>query len=115
MHELGIASSVLDAVRNEMAGRPGKRAVAVGLRIGELAGVDADSLRFGFDCLVKDSDLEPLRLDIEQVIRRQRCLDCSSEFAVDRYTLECPGCGSLRGECLSGEELDIAYLELEES
>ena len=57
--------SVLDAVRTEVAMRPGTRASAVGLRIGALAGVDAESLRFGFDCLVKDSDLEPLRLDID--------------------------------------------------
>ncbi len=115
MHELGIASSVIDAVRVEVASRPGQRAVAVGLRIGELAGVDPDSLRFGFECLIQQSGLEPLRLDIEQVGRTQRCLDCRHEFAVDRYTLECPSCGSLRGECLSGDELDIAYLEMEEA
>ncbi len=73
--------SVLDAVRTEVAMRPGMRASAVGLRIGTMAGVDADSLRFGFECLVKDSDLEPLRL------------------AIDSAT---------------GDELDIAWLELEE-
>lgn len=115
MHELGIASSVIDAVRAEVAARPGRRALAVGLRIGELAGVDPESLRFGFDCLIKDTDLEPLRLEIEHVGRRQRCLDCQNSFDVDRYTLECPACGSLRGECLSGDELDIAYLEMEEA
>jgi Zn finger protein HypA/HybF involved in hydrogenase expression len=65
MHEVGIAASVLDAVRAQVAQRPGSRATAVGVRIGSLAGVDAESLQFGFDALVKDSDLEPLRLEIE--------------------------------------------------
>ena len=65
MHELGIAASVLDAVRKEVAMRPGTRAIAVGLRIGRLAGLDPESLQFGFDALVKDSDLDPLRLDVE--------------------------------------------------
>ena len=73
--------SVLDAVRTEVAMRPGMRASAVGLRIGALAGVDAESLRFGFEALVKDSDLDPLRLEVN---------------AAD------------------GEELDIAWVELEE-
>jgi hydrogenase nickel incorporation protein HypA/HybF len=114
MHEVGIAASVLDAVRTELASRPGARATAVGLRIGELAGVDPESLRFGFDALVKDSDLDPLQIVIEYVDRRQKCLDCLLEFTADRYTLECPGCGSLRGECIAGDELDIAYIELEE-
>ncbi len=73
--------SVLSAVRTEVGLRPGTRALAVGLRIGAFAGVDPDSLRFGFDCLVKDSDLAPLRLDIAGA---------------------------------NGDELDIAWLELEE-
>lgn len=114
MHELGIASSVLDAIRAELAQRPGSRAAVVGLRIGELAGVDPESLRFGFDALVKDSDLDPLRLEVEFIVREQECLDCAARFAVDRYTLQCPTCGSLRGKCIAGDELDIAYIELEE-
>lgn len=115
MHEVGIAASVLDAVRAAAADRPGSRAAGVGLRIGELAGVDAESLRFGFDALVKDSDLEPLRLEIECVARLQRCLDCELQFSADRYTLACPECGSLRGTCIAGDELDIVWIELEEA
>jgi hydrogenase nickel incorporation protein HypA/HybF len=65
MHEVGIAASVLDAVRAQIAQRPGVRATAVGVRIGALAGVDAESLNFGFEALVLGSDLEPLRLEIE--------------------------------------------------
>ena len=65
MHEVGIAASVIDAVRAQIAKNPGKRAVAVGVRIGALAGVDGESLQFGFAALVKDSDVEPLRLEIE--------------------------------------------------
>ncbi len=66
MHEVGIAASVIDAVRAQVAKNPGKRATAVGVRIGALAGVDGESLQFGFDALVKDSDVEPLRLEVER-------------------------------------------------
>lgn len=45
--------------------RPGWRACAVTVRIGALAGLDPESLRFGFDALVRDTDLDPLRLDVE--------------------------------------------------
>ncbi|HUP45520.1 MAG TPA: hydrogenase maturation nickel metallochaperone HypA [Thermoanaerobaculia bacterium] len=82
MHELGIAASVLDAVRTEVGMRPGYRATGVGLRIGALAGLDPDSLRFGFEAMVSDSDLDPLRLEVESA---------------------------------NGEELDIAWIELEET
>ena len=75
MHEVGIAASVLDAVRAEVALRPGYRAAVVGLKIGELAGVDPESLQFAFDALVKDSDLEPLSLRVEWLPQPQDCLD----------------------------------------
>ena len=65
MHEMGIASSVLEAVHKELHRYPGRRAVKVGLRIGEYAGVDPESLRFCFDSIVKGSEWEPLELEIE--------------------------------------------------
>lgn len=115
MHEVGIAASVLEVVRTATAERPGMRAAAVALRIGELAGVDPESLRFGFDALVKESELDPLRLDVEFVARVQVCLDCDARFGADRYTLACPECGSLRGRCIAGDELDLVSIELEEA
>jgi hydrogenase nickel incorporation protein HypA/HybF len=66
MHEMGIASSVIEAVRAEAARRPGARVTKVGLRIGELAAVDRDSLTFCFEALVRDTELESAVLAIEQ-------------------------------------------------
>ena len=78
MHEMGIASSILDAVRTEAALRPGMRAAKVGVRLGERGGVDTESLRFCFDALVLQTDLEPLELEIET----------SSDDALDLIYLE---------------------------
>ena len=69
MHEMGIASSVLETVHRELH-CPGvnraERAVTVGLRIGELAGVDSESLRFCFEALTKGTEFESLELEIER-------------------------------------------------
>jgi len=65
MHEFGIANSILEAVRKETASHSPARAAKVGVRIGGMAGIDADSLTFCFETLVKGSDLEPLELAIE--------------------------------------------------
>jgi hydrogenase nickel incorporation protein HypA/HybF len=69
MHEMGIASSVIEAVRKEAGRRPGARVTKVGMRIGEFAGVDRDSLTFCFDALVKDTELASAVLDIESGAR----------------------------------------------
>ena len=64
MHEMGIASSILEAVEKECLLHPGHRAVKVGVVIGEYAGVDTESLRFCFEALSKDFKPAPLQLDI---------------------------------------------------
>lgn len=65
MHEMGIASSILDAVQKEVLRYPGYRAAKIAVRIGQYAGVDTESLRFCFDVIAKDSPLAPLKLGIE--------------------------------------------------
>ncbi len=67
MHELGIANSVVDAVRTELARQAaGARPIKVGLRIGPMAAVDSSSLTFCFDAIVKGTDLEALQLDVQE-------------------------------------------------
>ena len=57
MHELGIASSILESVQKEGERHPGAHISKVGVKIGELAGVDRDALQFGFEVLVKGTEL----------------------------------------------------------
>jgi hydrogenase nickel incorporation protein HypA/HybF len=94
MHELSIASAILDSVAAEVARRPGSRATKVGVRIGEISGIDADALAFGFEALVKNSEWEPLSLAIEHRPRMQRCRSCAHEFAAANSETVCPKCGA---------------------
>ncbi len=114
MHELGIAASILESVENEARKHPGLHISKVGVKIGELAGVDADALQFGFEVLVKDTDWEPLALELEFVPRMQRCPKCAYDFRMTEYDPRCPLCGEVATVCISGEELDIAYMEVDE-
>jgi hydrogenase nickel incorporation protein HypA/HybF len=113
MHEMSIATSILTAVATEAARYPGSRARRVGVRIGELAGIDPESLRFCFEALVKDSELDGLVLEIEERKRRHRCV-CGAEFAVNDYEFACTSCGNAVTQCVSGDELELAYVEVEE-
>ena len=114
MHEIGIANSILDAVRAEAARHPGAEPCKVAVRIGKLAAVDVDALRFGFEALTRGTDLESLELEIELCLRRQRCRGCAAEFGVTGYEFQCAQCGEERTECIGGDQLELAYLEMEE-
>ena len=114
MHELGIASAILDAVRKEAELHGGGHVSKVAVRIGALSGVEPEALSFGFDALVKGTDLDPLVLEIVRVPRRQRCPVCELTFEASEDNLACPRCSNEATILAGGEELDLAYLEVED-
>lgn len=114
MHELGIATAILERVQTEAQRHPGARFTRVGVRVGELSGVDPDALAFGFEALVKETDWESLTLDIDFRRRMQRCACCGHEFTVQDFVTQCARCGALDTACIGGDELDIAFIEMEE-
>lgn len=118
MHEVGIASSIIEAGHSETARRPGARLVGIGVRIGVLSGVDSDALRFAFDCIVAGTDDEKVVFTIENCPRVNRCEDCRREFSSPELSpftdAPCPLCQSRHTSFVSGDQLDLAFVEVEE-
>jgi hydrogenase nickel incorporation protein HypA/HybF len=114
VHEMGIASSLLEALETEARRFPGARLAKAGLRVGELAGVDRDALSFCFEAITRGTPWETLVLEIEYCPRRQRCQRCAAVFAVQAYEFACPFCGSDKTDFAGGDELELSFLEVEE-
>jgi Hydrogenase/urease nickel incorporation, metallochaperone, hypA len=100
MHEMGIASSIMEAAGKEAALYPGHRPAKVGVVIGEYAGVDTESLRFCFEVLATE-----LELDITWSTG-------SDELKLAYLELEevANGAGSDREECFERERSDCGAL-----
>ena len=81
---------------------------------GEMSAIDPESLRFCFEAMIQGTDLESLELGIEVCPLRYRCQVCGREFVVRDYDSHCPQCASLETTYISGDELELAYLEVEE-
>jgi hydrogenase nickel incorporation protein HypA/HybF len=114
MHELSIAMSILEAAQRETALRKGAELRKIAVRVGELAGVDPEALRFSFEMITKGTALEQVELELDHIARMNRCADCGAEFLVKNSEFVCPRCGGSDTSFLRGDELEIAYLELEE-
>jgi hydrogenase nickel incorporation protein HypA/HybF len=114
MHEIGIASAIIEASEAEAERRTGAKLIRIGIRIGVLAGVSNDALRFAFMALTQGTELGTVDFEIQECPRRNRCLDCGYEFESDLYSDPCPGCASPSVALVGGDELDLAYVELEE-
>jgi len=114
VHELSIATLVLDAVKIEAGRHPGARVSRVGVRLGDLSGVDADALTFCFEALVKETDLATAAFEIERRPQHNKCPRCGKEFVVVNYESACPACGDPETEFVSGDELELAFVEVEQ-
>jgi len=111
---MSIAAAVLEAVRTEGGLHGGAHITRAGLRIGELSGVEPESLRFCLETLVSGDPLAPLAFELEILPWTRRCRDCGGKFRVTDYNPACTACGSAHTEAAGGDEMELAYLELEE-
>lgn len=114
MHELSIAESIVDAVRRQPLVREGRRVARIGVRVGDTSGVNAEALAFCFEVALRGTELDGAALDLERVPVRFRCNDCAHEFEPVDFDPRCPSCGADRGRLVGGDELSLAYLEMEE-
>ncbi len=113
MHELAIAETIFRTVCETMERNEYRTVRCVGMRIGVLTDVVPESLTFGFDAITKGTPLESTRLEIESVPIRAVCNGCGEDFAVERFEFVCPRCDSRDNRLTQGNELDIAYLEID--
>ena len=85
MHEMSIATSVLEAVEAEAEKHAGAKVTKIGLRIGEWSGVDPDALRFCFEALAagqrkqRTGDRDRFPASPKPVPRLWHCI-CSQGF-----------------------------------
>lgn len=116
MHELAIAESIVDAVRTKAAECSAARVTSVRLKVGEASGIVTDSLTFCFEMV---ASLDPMvagaRLAVDTVPHRAWCRSCAAEFPVINFVARCPTCEEWSREVLSGTELQILEMEIENS
>jgi len=107
MHELSIATAVVDACAERAAGA---RVVRVRLEIGRLSAVMPDAIRFCFDLCAKDTELEGAALEILDIPGRAVCRDCAAAIDLDLPIGRCACGGALR--IVAGEELRVKDMEI---
>ncbi|MCZ0991369.1 hydrogenase maturation nickel metallochaperone HypA [Streptomyces diastatochromogenes] len=112
MHELSIATAIVEQAE-EIARADGADDVSsVTVRVGELAGVVPDALHFAFEVAWDGTALAAARLVVEQVTARAWCGGCAEEFAVGMPPFFwCPRCDQPSQDLRSGRELEITDVE----
>ncbi|MFE5033712.1 hydrogenase maturation nickel metallochaperone HypA [Streptomyces sp. NPDC056683] len=112
MHELSIATAIVEQADEWARADGADRVSAVTVRVGELSGVVPDALDFAFEVARDGTALAGARLVVEQVTAHAWCGPCAEEFAVGMPPFFwCPRCDRPSTELRSGRELEITAVE----
>ena len=113
MHEMSIAQSMIDIIRQELEKYDGKKLNKVRINIGKMSGVVPEALSFCFALMTEGTEIEGSELLMEIIPLSGLCHTCQSEFDMERYVAICPRCGSRKVSIIGGRELTIVELEVE--
>ena len=94
---MGIASSVLDIVRQYVPEAQAPLVRRVSVRVGEMAGVQTESLAFCFEAIVAGTSLAGAALIVEMVPAVRACRDCGERFGDSSFLAACPAVRQRRG------------------
>jgi len=110
MHELSVVSSIVKTAEQEVRKINAKTVHEIYLEIGKLSGVEMDSFYFVWPQCIHNSVLEKAKLFIEEPLGKAKCVECETEFEVEKLYDSCPSCNSPFKEILAGKELKIKKL-----
>jgi hydrogenase nickel incorporation protein HypA/HybF len=110
MHELGITQNIIAIVSENAQNKKVKR---VSLEIGKLSAIMPDAIKFCFDICAQGTIVEGALLEIIEIPGMAKCRQCCAIFPVEKPFGICE-CGSVQLDLITGEELKIKEIEVEE-
>lgn len=115
MHELSLAHNLVEIIQQNVESNQLCNVKEIRLKIGEFSGVVVDSLIFSYNIITENTELSKSKLIIEEIPFKLKCNDCGNITANQFGFRECSNCNSFNTEILSGEEMNLSEIILEEN
>ncbi|CAN5142490.1 hydrogenase maturation nickel metallochaperone HypA [soil metagenome] len=113
MHELSLAVQLVETAEEAAHAASAIRVTTVVLRLGALAGVHEEALRFAFDVVTAGTLLAGARLDIVVVPVTVHCQQCGVVELASVQQFRCSRCETPTADVRSGRELELESIEVE--
>ncbi len=112
MHEMSLAEGVLQLIEDAAQAQQFSKVTTIWLEIGQLAGVEADAMRFCFDAVARGSVAEGAQLEIIATPGSGLCMQCAASVALSAVYDACPQCGAHQVKVTGGTEMRVKELEV---
>ena len=113
MHELSLCEDLMDQVLTIAKAHHAEKVVRIIVRIGPLSGVESLLLESAFSISRAGTVAEEAEFLTEVLPIRVLCNSCGVESEAVVNNLVCGSCGGYNTKLLSGDELILARVELE--
>jgi len=112
---MSIVHGILMASVKAAEDAEAKCILKVNVEVGALTGVVDDAMQFAWEALTPDTIAEGATLEVHVLGASSRCRECGHEYAHGRFDgARCPECASPLVELLTGRELKIASIDIED-
>jgi hydrogenase nickel incorporation protein HypA/HybF len=108
MHELGLCSSIVNAVEQRAGERP---VVRVRVRVGRLHHVHPEAFDQSFAVAAMGTVAQDASAELVLLPITARCNGCGGEWEAEEIPLSCPTCGAVDVELTGGDELTLESIE----
>jgi hydrogenase nickel incorporation protein HypA/HybF len=114
MHELSVAEALREVVCQEARKAGAERITGLVLHIGRYRAIVPEVLRQCMEFTLAETPAAGARIEIVEIPIRVRCPTCKQIRELSEPFLLCPVCGDLCAEVLSGRELLLHSMEIED-
>ena len=114
MHELSVAQSILEIIHQNVTQDDLNLVRTVSLKVGDQAGIVCDSLEFSFHALIAGTPLAGAALSVERIPYTIHCNNCQKTLESPYGLGICPDCSGTATTVVSGTELQVTTIELDE-
>lgn len=112
MHEMTVATALVEQIEDHAARVGAVRVAAVNIRMGVLSGI-ARSLYFCWPSATRGSLCEGAVLSIDEVALTVMCTHCDAvKTPAALYNFRCPDCGMPTPKVLTGREMQLISVGL---
>ncbi len=114
MHELSIAEGIIDIIHQHVTQERLHDVRSVRVKVGTFSGVVPDSLEFSYQAITSGTTLERSFLMFDRIPFVIQCMECQQESVSEDGITLCPVCNSVNTKIISGKELQVKDIELED-
>lgn len=117
MHELGLMNNMLKTAKSALEGqlKPNEKVTKLVLEVGELTGAVPAYLKTAYDSLKVDTIFENCELETIYLPGTVRCKTCGEEFAAREHNFTCPKCEGIDLSFVTGKDLVIKEIVVEDN